>query len=200
MQAVADAMHQEYQAIVDAGFVLQLDCPDLASGANTDYAGLSVKQFRKVIEQHVECLNYALKTIPPEQVRIHVCWGNYEGPHHRDIALSDVIDIVLKANVTGITIESANPRHGHEWKIWQEIKLPDGKILFPGVIDDTTYFIEHPELVAERIVRFAKLVGKENVIACTDCGLRHLPDASLAFAKLYALAEGARLATRELWN
>src|SRR5262244_210542 len=158
------------------------------------------KQFRKVIERHVEYLNYALKTIPPEQVRIHVCWGNYEGPHHRDIALGDVIDIVLKANVTGITIESANPRHGHEWKIWQELKLPDGKILFPGVIDDTTYFIEHPELVAERIVRFAKLVGKENVIACTDCGLRHLPDASLAFAKLYALAEGARLATGELWR
>jgi len=115
-----------------------IDCPDLASGANTDYADLSVKQFRKVIEQHIECLNYALKTIPPEQVRIHICWGNYEGPHHRDIALSDVIDIVLKANVTGITIESANPRHGHEWKIWQEMKLPDGKILFPGVIDDTT--------------------------------------------------------------
>ena len=200
MQAVADTMRREYQAIVDAGFVLQLDCPDLASGANTDYAGLSVKEFRKVLEQHVECLNYALKTIPPEEVRIHVCWGNYEGPHHRDIALSDVIDIVLKANVTGITVESANPRHGHEWKIWQEKKLPDGKILFPGVIDDTTTFIEHPELVAERIVRFAKLVGKESVIACTDCGLRHLPDANLAFAKLYALAEGARLASRELWG
>ncbi len=200
MQAVADAMRREYQAIVDAGFVLQLDCPDLASGANTDYAHLSVKQFRKVIERHIECLNYALESIPREQVRMHVCWGNYIGPHHRDIALKDVIDIVLKANVTGITIESANPRHGHEWKIWQEIKLPDDKVLFPGVIDDTTYFIEHPELVAERLVRFAKLVGKENVIACTDCGLRHLPDASLAFAKLYALAEGARLASRELWG
>ncbi len=200
LQAVADAMHLEYQAIVDAGFVLQLDCPDLASGANTDYAGLSIKQFRKVIERHVECLNYALRTIPREQVRIHVCWGNYLGPHHRDIALRDVIDIVLKANVTGITIESANPRHGHEWKIWQDIKLPEGKILFPGVIDDLSYFIEHPELVAERIVRFAKLVGKENVIACTDCGLRHLPDASLAFAKLYALSEGAKLASQELWG
>jgi 5-methyltetrahydropteroyltriglutamate--homocysteine methyltransferase len=200
MQAVADVMRQEYQAIVDAGFVLQLDCPDLASGANTDYAHLSVKQFRKVIEQHVECLNYSLKTIPREQVRIHVCWGNYAGPHHRDIALSDIIDIVLKANATGLTIESANPRHGHEWKIWQETKLPDEKILFPGVIDDISYFIEHPELVAERIVRFAKLVGKENVIACTDCGLRHLPDTNLAFAKLYALTEGARLASQELWG
>jgi 5-methyltetrahydropteroyltriglutamate--homocysteine methyltransferase len=199
LQAVADVMRREYQAIAAAGFVLQLDCPDLASGANTDYADLSVKQFRKVIEQHIECLNYALKTIPSEQVRIHICWGNYEGPHHRDIALCDIIDIVLKANVTGITIESANPRHGHEWKIWQERKLPEGKVLFPGVIDDTTWFIEHPELVAERIVRFAKLVGKENVIACTDCGLRHLPDASLALAKLYALSEGAKLATRELW-
>jgi 5-methyltetrahydropteroyltriglutamate--homocysteine methyltransferase len=133
-------------------------------------------------------------------VRIHICWGNYEGPHHRDIALSDIIDIVLKAEATGITIESANPRHAHEWKIWEERKLPEGKILFPGVIDDTTWFIEHPELVAERIIRFAKLVGKENVIACTDCGLRHLPDASLALAKLYALSEGAKLATRELWR
>jgi 5-methyltetrahydropteroyltriglutamate--homocysteine methyltransferase len=200
MQAVADVMRQEYQAIADTGFVLQLDCPDLASGANTDYAHLSVKQFRKVIEKHVECLNYALRFVPPEQVRMHVCWGNYAGPHHRDIALRDVIDIVLKANVTGITIESANPRHGHEWKIWQETKLPEGKILFPGVIDDISLSIEHPELVAERIVRFAKLIGKENVIACTDCGLRHLPDASLAFAKLYALAEGARLASQELWG
>jgi 5-methyltetrahydropteroyltriglutamate--homocysteine methyltransferase len=200
LQAVADVMRREYQAIVAAGFVLQLDCPDLASGANTDYADLNIKQFRKVVEQHVEYLNYALATIPREQVRIHICWGNYEGPHHRDIALSDIIDIVLKAEATGITIESANPRHGHEWKIWQEQKLPEGKILFPGVIDDTTYFIEHPELVAERIVRFAKLVGKENVIACTDCGLRHLPDANLAFAKLYALSEGAKLASRELWR
>ena len=200
MQAVADVMRDEYKAIVDAGFVLQLDCPDLASGANTDYADLSVIEFRKVIEQHVECLNYALKTIPQEQVRIHVCWGNYAGPHHRDIALSDIIDIVLKANVTGITIESANPRHGHEWKIWQERKLPDGKVLCPGVIDDISLSIEHPELVAERLVRFAKLVGKENVIACTDCGLRHLPDAHLALAKLYALAEGAKLASRELWR
>jgi len=200
MQAVADVMHREYQAIADAGFVLQLDCPDLASGANTDYAHLSAKQFRKVIEKHVEYLNYALKFIAPEQVRIHVCWGNYAGPHHRDIALADIIDVVLKANVEGLAIESANPRHGHEWKIWQETRLPEGKILFPGVIDDISLSIEHPELVAERIVRFAKLVGKENVIACTDCGLRHLPDASLAFAKLYALAEGARLASRELWR
>ena len=200
MQAVADVMRLEYQAITDAGFVLQLDCPDLASGANTDYAHLSVKQFRKVIEQHVECLNYALKTIPPEQVRMHVCWGNYAGPHHRDIALQDVIDIVLKANVTGVTIESANPRHGHEWKIWQETKLPDGKILFPGVIDDISLSIEHPELVAERLIRLAKLVGKENLIACTDCGLRHLPDANLAMAKLYAMTEGARLASEELWG
>jgi 5-methyltetrahydropteroyltriglutamate--homocysteine methyltransferase len=200
LQAVADLMRREYEAIIAAGFVLQLDCPDLASGANTDYADLSVKEFRKIVEQHVESINYALKNIPPEQARIHICWGNYEGPHHRDIALADVIDGVLKVKAAGITIESANPRHAHEWKIWQDRKLPDGKILFPGVIDDTTYFIEHPELVAERIVRFARLVGKDNVIACTDCGLRHLPDANLALAKLYALSEGAKLASRELWN
>jgi len=199
LQAVADLMRREYQAIVEAGFVLQLDCPDLASGANTDYADLSVKEFRKVVEQHVEAIDYALKNILPEQARIHICWGNYQGPHHRDIALDDVIDGVLKVKAAGITIESANPRHAHEWKIWQERKWPDGKILFPGVIDDTTCFIEHPELVAERIVRFARLVGKENVIACTDCGLRHLPDANLALAKLYALSEGAKLASRELW-
>lgn len=200
MQAVADVMRQEYQAIIDAGFVLQLDCPDLASGANTDYADLSVKEFRKVIEQHVECLNYALKLIPQDQVRMHICWGNYAGPHHRDIALIDVIDIVLKANVTGVTIESANPRHGHEWKIWQDAKLPEGKILFPGVIDDISLSIEHPELVAERLIRFAKLIGKENVVGCTDCGLRHLPDTNLAMAKLYAQAEGARIASKELWG
>src|ERR1044071_3881188 len=200
LQAVADLMRREYEAIVAAGFVLQLDCPDLASGANTDYADLSVKEFGKVVEQHVEAINYALKDISPEHARIHICWGNYIGPHHRDIALGDIIDGVLEVKAAGITIESANPRHAHEWKIWQERKLPDGKILFPGVIDDTTHFIEHPELVAERIVRFAKLVGKENVIACTDCGLRHLPDANLALAKLYALSEGARLASRELWN
>lgn len=200
MQAVADVMRDEYKAIVDAGFVLQLDCPDLASGANTDYADLTVQQFRKVIEQHVECLNYALKSIPRDQVRMHICWGNYAGPHHRDIALIDIIDIVLKANVTGVTIESANPRHAHEWKIWQDVKLPEGKILFPGVIDDISLSIEHPELVAERLIRFAKLVGKENVIGCTDCGLRHLPDANLAMAKLYALAEGARRASAELWR
>ncbi len=200
LQAVADLMRREYQAIAAAGFVLQLDCPDLASGANTDYADLSVKEFRRVVEQHVEAINYALKDIPPEQARIHICWGNYEGPHHRDIALSDIIDLVLKADASGITLESANPRHGHEWKVWQERKLPEGKILFPGVIDDTTHFIEHPELVAERIVRFAQLVGKENVVACTDCGLRHLPDADLALAKLYALSEGAKLASRELWH
>ena len=200
LQAIADLMHREYEAIVAAGFVLQLDCPDLASGANTDYADLSVKEFRKVVEQHVEAINYALIGIPPDQARIHICWGNYEGPHHRDIALGDIIDGVLKVKAAGITIESANPRHAHEWKVWQERKLPDGKILFPGVIDDTTYFIEHPELVAERIVRFARLVGKENVIACTDCGLRHLPDVNLALAKLYALSEGAKLASRELWN
>lgn len=199
MPAVADVMGAEYQAIVDAGFVLRLDCPDLASGANTDYAYLNVKEFRKVIEQHIEGLNYALKSIPPDRVRMQVCWGNYEGPHHRDIALIDVIDIVLTANVMGVTIESSNPRHAHEWKIWGTVTLPDGKILFPGVIDDTTYFIEHPELVAERLLRFARLVGKENIIGCTDCGLRHLPDANLALARLYPLAEGARIASRELW-
>ena len=201
VDALAEVLKVEYRAIVEAGFVLQIDCPDLGSCRNNQYRDLTDDEFRnKIAERNIAALNGAIAGLPADRIRLHICWGNYEGPHHRDIALSDIIDIVLKADVTGITIESANPRHGHEWKIWQEHKLPEGKILFPGVIDDTTHFIEHPELVAERIVRFARLVGKENVIACTDCGLRHLPDVNLALAKLYALSEGAKLASRELWR
>jgi 5-methyltetrahydropteroyltriglutamate--homocysteine methyltransferase len=201
MQAVADAMHDEYKAIIDAGYVLQLDCPDLASGASSDYLDASVQDFRKVIERHVEAVNYAIKGLPQEQIRIHLCWGNYEGPHHRDIALRDVIDIALKCDVAGFSIEGANPRHQHEWQVWEDVKLPEGKVLIPGVIDDKTNFIEHPELVAERIVRYARLVGRENVIATPDCGFsggRCSPE--IAWAKLHAMAEGARLASTELWK
>jgi len=201
LHAIADVMRDEYEAIAGAGLVLQLDCPDLASGANTDYADLSVQDFRKVVELHVEALNYALKNVPPEQVRIHVCWGNYEGPHHRDIALRDVVDLALKCKAVGISVEAANPRHGHEWKVWQDVKLPEGRVLIPGVVDDKTNFVEHPEFVADRLVQYAQLVGRDNVIAAPDCGFgggRCSPD--IVWAKLRALVEGAELASRRLWS
>jgi 5-methyltetrahydropteroyltriglutamate--homocysteine methyltransferase len=201
LYAIADVMRDEYEAIAGAGFVLQLDCPDLASGANTDYADLSIAEFRKVLELHVDALNYAVRNISPEQVRIHVCWGNYEGPHHRDIPLRDVIDVVLKCNAVGVSVEAANPRHGHEWKVWRDVKLPDGKVLIPGVVDDKTNFVEHPELVAERLAQYAELVGRENVIAAPDCGFgggRCSPD--IVWAKLRALVEGAQLASDRLWS
>jgi 5-methyltetrahydropteroyltriglutamate--homocysteine methyltransferase len=201
LHAIADVMRDEYEAIANAGFVLQLDCPDLASGANTDYADLSVGDFRKVVELHVEALNDAVRNIPAEQVRIHMCWGNYEGPHHRDIALRDVVDLVLKCNAAGISVEAANPRHQHEWRVWQDVKLPEGKVLIPGVVDDKTNFVEHPEVVADRLVQYAQLVGRENVIAAPDCGFgggRCSPD--IMWAKLRALVEGAALASQRLWS
>jgi len=201
LYAIADGMRDEYEAIAAARFVLELDCPDLASGANTDYADLSIEDFRKIVELHVEALNYAIRNVSPEQVRIHVCWGNYEGPHHRDIPLRDMIDLVLKCDAVGVSVEAANPRHGHEWKVWRDVKLPDGKVLIPGVIDDKTNFVEHPELVADRLVRYAELVGRENVIAAPDCGFgggRCSPD--IVWAKLRALVEGAQLASERLWG
>jgi 5-methyltetrahydropteroyltriglutamate--homocysteine methyltransferase len=201
LYAVADVMRDEYEAIVGAGFVLQLDCPDLASGANTDYADLSISDFRRVVELHIEALNYAIRTIPAEQIRIHLCWGNYEGPHHRDIPLTDVMDLVLKCNAVGVSVEASNPRHAHEWKVWQDTHLPDGKVLIPGVVDDKTNFVEHPELVADRLVQYAELVGRENVIAAPDCGFgggRCSPD--IVWAKLRSLVEGAELASRRLWS
>jgi 5-methyltetrahydropteroyltriglutamate--homocysteine methyltransferase len=200
LHAIADVMRDEYEAIANAGFVLQLDCPDLASGANTDYADLSVGDFRNVVELHVEALNYAVRNIPAEQVRIHMCWGNYEGPHHRDIALRDVVDLALKCNAVGISVEAANPRHQHEWRVWQDVKLPDGKVLIPGVVDDKTNFVEHPEVVADRLVQYAQLIGRENVMAAPDCGFgggRCSPD--IVWAKLRALVEGAALASERLW-
>jgi 5-methyltetrahydropteroyltriglutamate--homocysteine methyltransferase len=201
LYAIADVMRDEYEAIVGAGFVLQLDCPDLASGANTDYADLSIADFRKVVELHVEALNYSVRNIPAEHIRVHVCWGNYEGPHHRDIPLRDVIDLVLKCNAMGISVEAANPRHGHEWKVWRDVKLPNGMVLIPGVVDDKTNFVEHPELVSDRLVQYAELVGRENVIAAPDCGFgggRCSPD--IVWAKLRALVEGGQLASDQLWR
>jgi 5-methyltetrahydropteroyltriglutamate--homocysteine methyltransferase len=202
MDALAEVLQKEYEAIAGSGIQLQVDCPDLAMGrhfVDTDNAG-----FRKVAERYVELVNHATRNIPAEQMRIHLCWGNYEGPHHRDIPLRDIVDIVLKSRPASISVEASNPRHEHEWAVWKDVKLPDGKVLIPGVIDSTSNFIEHPELIAQRIVRFAEVVGRENVIAGADCGFgtfAALPliYPSIAWAKLKALSEGAELATRELW-
>jgi len=204
LAALADAMKEEYNAIHQAGFLLQVDCPDLAMGRHIQFADASLEEFRKKAELHVEALNYALADIPPERMRLHLCWGNYEGPHHRDVPLRDIIDIVLKTRPAAISFEAANPRHAHEWKVFQEFTLPAGKVLIPGVLDSTTNYIEHPELVAERICRFAEVVGRENVIAGTDCGFSTFAgftavDPQITWAKLQAMAEGARLASHQLW-
>jgi 5-methyltetrahydropteroyltriglutamate--homocysteine methyltransferase len=202
--AIAEAMRHEYEAVAGAGFVLQIDCPDLAMGRHIQYAALSTDEFRAAARLHVEALNHALANVPPDQARLHLCWGNYEGPHHYDVPLADIIDVVFTARPSGISFEAANPRHGHEWKVFERVKLPAGKVLIPGVIDSTTNFIEHPELVAERITRYARLVGRDNVIAGTDCGFgtwvgQSAVDPDIVWAKLATLAAGARLASRELF-
>ncbi len=202
--AIAEAMQGEYETIAGAGFVLQVDCPDLAMGRHIQFAGLSLEDFRKMARLHIAALDHALRNVPAEQVRLHLCWGNYEGPHHYDVALADIIDLVFQARPVGISFEAANPRHGHEWRVFERLKLPAGKVIIPGVIDSTTNFIEHPELVAERISRYAKLVGREHVIAGTDCGFgtwvgQAAVDPDIVWAKLASLASGARLASREFW-
>jgi len=204
LEALADAMREEYHAIYAAGLLLQIDCPDLAMGRHIQFADASVEEFRKMAELHIEALNYALAGIPSERMRLHLCWGNYEGPHHRDIPLRDIIDVVLRARPSGLSFEAANPRHAHEWKVFQEFTLPADKVLIPGVLDSTTNYIEHPELVAERICRFAEVVGRENVIAGTDCGFATFAglsdvDPKITWAKLQAMAEGARIASQQLW-
>jgi 5-methyltetrahydropteroyltriglutamate--homocysteine methyltransferase len=205
LSAIADAMRHEYETIAKAGIIVQVDCPDLAMGKHIQYADLSVAEFRKRARLHVEALNHALAGIPPEQLRMHVCWGNYEGPHHCDVPLADIIDIVLLARPNAISFEAANPRHAHEWTVFERVKLPDGKVLIPGVIESKSNFIEHPELVAQRIARYANLVGRENVIAGSDCGFgtwvgQAAVDPDVVWAKMAAMAEGARLATREFWQ
>ena len=202
--AIAEAMRQEYETVARAGFVLQLDCPDLAMGRHIQFAGLSLEEFRKMARLHIAALDHAVANIPPEQLRLHLCWGNYEGPHHYDIPLADLLDLVFSARPQGISFEAANPRHAHEWKVFERVKLPKDKVIIPGVLDSTTNFIEHPELVAERIGRYARLVGRENVIAGTDCGFgtwvgQAAVDPDIVWAKLASLAEGARLASREFW-
>ena len=204
LYTLADVMKREYQAIVDAGFVLQLDCPDLALGRHTQFSHLSLREFRDIAAMHVEVLNYAVADIPPDRMRIHVCWASTGGPHHRDLPLRDIADVVIKARPAGLVIAGANPRHEHEWKVWKDVKLPDGKVLVAGVIDSTTNFIEHPELVAERIERYAGVVGRENVIAGVDCGFgtfagRVQVDTNIVWHKLRSLVAGASLASRALW-
>ena len=203
--AIADAMRQEYETIAAAGFVVQIDCPDLGMGRHIQHADLSLAEWRKKAQLHVEALNHALANIAPERLRMHLCWGNYEGPHHCDVPLADVIDIVLRARPSAISLEASNPRHAHEWKLFEVVKLPEGKLLIPGVIESKSNFIEHPELVAQRIGRYAKLVGRENVIAGSDCGFgtwvgQAAVDPDVVWAKMAAMAEGARIATREFWG
>jgi 5-methyltetrahydropteroyltriglutamate--homocysteine methyltransferase len=203
--AIADAMRREYETIAAAGLDLQIDCPDLAMGRHIQYADLSLAEFRKRAELNVAALNHALAAIRPERLRLHLCWGNYEGPHHCDVPLADIIDIVFKARPNAISFEAANPRHGHEWAVFEKLKLPPNKILIPGVIESKSNFIEHPELIAQRIGRYAKLVGRDNVIAGSDCGYgtwvgQAAVDPDVVWAKLAALAEGARIASREYWK
>ncbi len=204
LYAIAEAMKPEYEAIHRAGFLLQVDCPDLAMGRHFQFADDSLETFQRQAELNVEVLNYALADIPPARLRMHVCWGNYEGPHHWDVPLRKIMQIVLRARPMAISFEAANPRHAHEWNVFEEVELPDGKVIMPGVIDSTTNYIEHPDLVAERLIRFGRLVGREQVIAGVDCGLSTSAvstkvDPDIAWAKLQSLVEGARLASQRLW-
>jgi 5-methyltetrahydropteroyltriglutamate--homocysteine methyltransferase len=205
LYAIAEAMRHEYETVTKAGIVLQIDCPDLGMGRHIQYGDLSLEEFRKRARQHVEALNHAVANIAPELLRMHLCWGNYEGPHHCDVALADVIDIVFLAKPPAISLEAANPRHAHEWAVFERVKLPDGKVLIPGVIESKSNFIEHPELIAQRIARYANLVGRENVIAGSDCGYgtwvgQAAVDPDVVWAKFAAMAEGARIATRQFWK
>jgi 5-methyltetrahydropteroyltriglutamate--homocysteine methyltransferase len=203
--AIADAMRFEYETVANSGVILQIDCPDLAMGRHIQYADLDLPEFRKRIGMHIAALNHALANVPPEQVRMHLCWGNYEGPHHCDVPLADIIDIVFTARPGAISFEAANPRHAHEWVLFERVKLPAGKVIIPGVIESKSNFIEHPELIAQRIARYARLVGRENVMSGSDCGYgtwvgQAAVDPDVVWAKFAAMAEGARIASREFWR
>ena len=205
LDAIAEAMRVEYEAIARAGLVLQIDCPDLGMGRHIQHADLSLPEWRKKAALHVEVLNHALRNIAPTQLRMHLCWGNYEGPHHCDVPLADVIDSVFRARPSAIALEAANPRHAHEWQLFESVKLPEGKMLIPGVIESKSNFVEHPELVAQRIGRYANLVGRENVMAGSDCGYgtwvgQAAVDPDVVWAKFAAMAEGARIASVRFWK
>jgi len=199
LQALAEAMREEYKAIVDAGFVLQLDDPGLPDSWDMANPEPSVDEYKKFAMARVEALNHALRGLPEDRIRYHICWGSWHGPHTTDLPLRSIVDVLLKVRVGAYSIEAGNARHEHEWKVWRDVRLPDGKILIPGVVSHATNVVEHPELVADRILNFARVVGRENVIAGTDCGLGGRIHPQLVWAKLEALVEGAKLASRELW-
>jgi 5-methyltetrahydropteroyltriglutamate--homocysteine methyltransferase len=205
VEAVANAMKEEYEAIVGAGFILQVDCPDLAMARHTGFQDLSDVQFLRRAELHVDALNHALAQIPAHSVRMHVCWGNYEGPHDHDIPLEKIISIVLRAKPLAILFEAANPRHQHEWAVWRDARIPEDKILVPGLIEPCSATVEHPELVSQRIAQFSDIVGRERVIAGTDCGFGTFAgmgklDPEMAYKKLRSLVEGAAIASARLWK
>ena len=205
LQALGEAMRAEYEAIVNAGFILQLDSPDLGLGRHMLFKDKPEAEYISLANLHVEVLNDALRNIPAEKVRLHVCWGNYEGPHHCDAPMETVLPIAMKAKPQALLFESSNPRHAHEWEVFRDADIPESKVLVPGVIDSTTNFVEHPRLVAQRIERFADIVGRERVIAGTDCGFSTFAgfgavDQDIVYAKLGAMAEGAALASEKLWS
>jgi 5-methyltetrahydropteroyltriglutamate--homocysteine methyltransferase len=205
LAALGEALRVEYEAIVQAGIILQIDAPDLAMGRHTMYRDRSLEEFEDLAAQHIEVLNHALRNVPAERARMHVCWGNYEGPHHHDVPMERLLPIVLKAKPQGLLFEAANPRHAHEWAVFGNVKIPEGKVLIPGLLATTTNYIEHPELVAQRIERFAQIVGRERVMAGTDCGFGTFAgfgpvEPDIAYLKLQSLVEGARIASRRLWN
>jgi len=198
--AIAAAMAEEYRAITDAGFVLQIDDPDLADAWQM-YPQMSTTEYRKYQELRIEALNHGLKGLPEDRIRFHMCWGSYHGPHKYDISLKDIVDLILKVRAGCYSIEASNPCHEHEWRVWEDVKLPDGKSLMPGVIGHYSDFIEHPRAIADRLIRYAKIVGRENVIAGTDCGIgSRVGHPQVGWAKFQAMAEGARIASRELWG
>jgi 5-methyltetrahydropteroyltriglutamate--homocysteine methyltransferase len=202
--AIAEAMREEYHAIVDAGFLLQIDDPRVVTQYGMPDPAPSIAEYRTFAELRVEALNHALADIPADRVRYHLCWGSWHGPHVTDVPLKDIVDIVLRVHAGAYCVEAANPRHEHEWQVWEQVKLPEGKILIPGVVAHTTNIVEHPELIAWRLMTYARLVGKENVVAGTDCGFSQgaftpCVHAAIMWAKLQALAEGAALATERLW-
>jgi 5-methyltetrahydropteroyltriglutamate--homocysteine methyltransferase len=198
--AAAEAMREEYRAIVDAGIVLQIDDPSLPDNWDMINPAPPLEEFKKFERVRIEALNHALRGLPAERIRYHICWGSWHGPHTTDIPLADIVDLVLAVNAGAYSVEAGNPRHEHEWRVWQDVKLPDGKLLIPGVVSHATNIVEHPQVVADRILRYARVAGRENVIAGTDCGLGGRIHPQIAWAKLEALAEGARLASRELWR
>ena len=205
LEALGTAMQSEYEAIVGAGFLLQIDAPDFGMGRHTMYRNASADDYLKAAARHVEVLNHALRNLPADRLRMHICWGNYEGPHHHDLPLEKLLPVVIKAKPQALLFEAANPRHAHEWSVFTRQKLPDDKVLVPGVLSTTTNYVEHPELVAERIVRLAEIVGRDRVIAGTDCGFGTFGgfgpvDPDIVYLKLGSLVEGARLASQRLWK